>query len=108
MFGPIIIQWTDQLFAHRFSDGPPTDTTPKLGWTAVRWELRLWFRSVLAWMITLALLTGLMTYVGQESLPKLIQTWFQIAFFSIISWFVLGPMWSMVFFRRGKPAQLDA
>jgi hypothetical protein len=98
-FGAVVIRWADQRFAHRFAAGPPPVKPPAHGWPAVRYEFSLWFLCILAWVIAVALLFGLIAFVGNETTTQPLRRWFGIAFFSTVLWFVFGPLWRLVFFR---------
>ncbi len=102
-FGSVLVGWADQRFAHWFASGPPPVTPPKRGWPAVQYELVLWLRSIVAWIITVALLSALIAYVDNEAISRELYDWFRIAFGSVILWFVFGPIWSLLFFRRRAP-----
>jgi hypothetical protein len=99
-FGGILVAWADQRFAHRFAGGPAPAAVPDRGWSAVRYELGLWLRSVVAWCITLALLVALIAFVDDPVRTRGLEQWFRFAFGGVILWFVFGPAWSLVFFRR--------
>lgn len=99
-FGSVAVKWADQRFAHRFANGPPPVTAPTRGWPAVHYELALWLRCIVAWVITIALLIALIAYIDNEAITQELHQWFRIAFGSTIVWFVFGPIWSLVFFRR--------
>lgn len=99
-FGPVVVRWADRHFAHWFASGPPPVTAAARGWTAVRQELGLWLRSVVAWAITVALLIALIAYIDNDAVARELYGWFRIAFGSVILWFVFGPVWSLLFFRR--------
>lgn len=99
-FGAVMVRWADKRFAHRFASGPPPGLAPTRGWPAVRYELALWFRSIVAWAITLALLIALIAYIDNETATRELHTWFRIAFGSMLLWFIFGPLWRLVFFRR--------
>jgi hypothetical protein len=102
-FGGVMVCWADQRFAHRFAGGPPPITSPTRGWPSVRYEFALWLRCIVAWIITIALLIALIAYVDNEANTQQLHQWFRIAFGSVIVWFVLGPVWSLLFFRREIP-----
>lgn len=102
-FGSVVVRWADQRFAHRFAGGPPPATTPTSGWPAVQYELALWLRCIVAAVITVALLITLISYVDNEAITQELYDWFRIAFGSVIFWFVFGPAWSLLFFRRQAP-----
>lgn len=103
-FGGIMVAWADERFAHRFAGGPTPVPAPKYAWPAVRYELGLWFRSIVAWLITLVLIVGLIAFVNDEARTKALENWFRFAFGSVFLWFVFGPLWSLVFFKR-EPAR---
>lgn len=99
-FGGTLVEWADQRFAHRFASGRAPVPAPTRGWPAVRYEFALWLRSIVAWFITLLLLVGLIAWVDDVTDTRELYLWFRIAFGSVILWFVFGPAWSVVFFRR--------
>jgi hypothetical protein len=99
-FGGILVEWADQRFAHRFAGGPPPVANPTRGWPAVKYELALWLRCIVAAVITVALLIALIAYVDNDTQSKALDAWFGIAIGSVVMWFVFGPAWSLVFFRR--------
>jgi hypothetical protein len=99
-FGPLLVRWADRHFAYRFAGGPPPTGALLRGWAAVREELALWLRSMFAWAITIAFLVALIAYIGNEKATLELYEWFRIALGSIILWFVFGPVWRVIFFRR--------
>jgi len=99
-FGAVAVDWADQRFAHWFAGSPPPVIAPTRGWPAVQYELALWLRCVVAWVIALALLIALIAYVDGKADPQALYIWFRIAPGSVILWFVFGPAWSVLFFRR--------
>jgi hypothetical protein len=103
-FGPIAVGWADARFAHRFAGGSAPKKAPDRGWPAVRYELQLWFRSIVAWAITLVLLSALIAWINDATISAKLMDWYRIAFGSVVLWFVFGPLWSLVFFRREEKA----
>lgn len=99
-FGGILVAWADARFAHRFAGGVAPAPAPTRGWPAVRYELRLWLRSVIAWAITLALLSALVAFIDNREQTEALEPWFRFAGGGVILWFLFGPAWSLVFFRR--------
>jgi hypothetical protein len=99
-FGGVLVEWADQRFAHRFAGGPAPTAAPNRGWAAVRYEMKLWARSLVAWAITIVLLVGLIEFIEDPVRTRELESWFHIASGSIALWFVFGPLWSVVFFRR--------
>lgn len=99
-FGSLAVRWADARFAHRFAGGPVPVKAPTVGWPAVRFELGLWVRSIVAWAIALACLVGLIAFVNDEKQTEPLLAWFRIATGSVLLWFMFGPLWSLVFFKR--------
>jgi len=99
-FGPVLIEWADRHFACRFANGPSPRKTLARGWAAVREELVLWFRCIADWAITALLLGGLIAFIDDAAATRELQEWFRIAFASVGVWFLFGPVWRLVFFRR--------
>jgi len=99
-FGSVAVRWADQHFAFRFAAGPPPIKAPSHGWAAVRYEFALWFRSIVAWLIAVVLMIALIAYLDNDAVTEPLHQWFRIAFGSVILWFIFGPLWSLVFFRR--------
>jgi len=99
-FGSIAVSWADARFAHRFAAGPPPTRAPNRGWPAVRYEFALWVRCIVACIITVVLLAALIWYIGNEATTEALNEWFRIVFGAVILWFIFGPIWSLVFFRR--------
>ncbi len=99
-FGSIAVGWADSHFSHRFAAGPAPVKAPDRGWKAVRYDLQLWFRCIVAWVIALSLLSALIAYVGDGARTEPLHLWFRVAFGSILFWFIFGPAWSLLFFRR--------
>ncbi len=105
-FGGVVVSWADQRFAHRFANGPVPSKAPTRGWLALRYELFLWFRCLVAVAITLVLLIGLIVFVNNESATEALNEWFGIAIGSAIIWFFFGPVWALAFssWRRDSDA----
>lgn len=101
-FGALAVRWADRRFVHWIAGRWAPDEPPLLGWHAVRDELVLWLRSIVAWVITLALLSALIAWIDNADATAPLQQWFRFAFGSVVLWFVFGPVWSLVFFRRQR------
>lgn len=99
-FGSVLVAWADRRFAQWFANRPAPEMTAVGGWAEVREELGLWLRSIVAWVITLALLSALIAFLDNPSVTQPLHVWFQIALGSVFFWFLFGPVWSLVFFRR--------
>lgn len=106
-FGRLAVAWADRRFAHHFAGGPPPIAAPSRGWPAIEYELRLWLRSIVAWIIAMALLAGLIAYVNDEARTQALEEWYRIAFGSVAVWFAFGPVWALVFGWRkaGSPSR---
>jgi hypothetical protein len=100
-FGALAVRWADLRFAHWVHAGPPPPAAPA-GWSAVRLDLALWLRCIVAWAIALVLIAVLIAFVDDAAATQSLLDWYRIGFGSIVVWFVLGPVWSLVFFRRDK------
>lgn len=75
VFGKQMIRWADERFAHRFAGGPAPVPKPRYGVEHARYERKMWFKHLLAWMIGSALLAGLVLAVDDiERSRKLLQT----------------------------------
>jgi hypothetical protein len=96
-FGPLVVRWADAWFAYRFAGGPHPKGTASTGWPAVKDDLKLWLRCVLSWAITLLILGTLIAYIGNDAVTRPLLLWYRIAFGSVGIWFVLGPLWSLLF-----------
>lgn len=103
-FGSLAVRWADRRFVHWMAGRWAPDEPPLLGWHAVRDELALWLRSIGAWLITLVLLTALIAWIDDDVATAPLRDWFRFAFGSVVLWFVFGPVWSVVFFRRQRPS----
>jgi hypothetical protein len=100
-FGSVAVRWADAHFAYRFAGGPPPVTAPAHGWKAVRFELELWLRCIGACVIALGLITALIAWLGRSAATQPLEDWYRIALGCVFFWFLFGPAWSLVFFRRG-------
>jgi hypothetical protein len=96
-FGPVAVRWADAHFAHRFASGPAPPKAPGRGWAVVRYDLGLWLRCIVAWIIALVLISAMIAFLGSGELAEPLQIWYRIAFGGVFLWFVFGPLWSLVF-----------
>ncbi|ROZ75387.1 hypothetical protein [Ramlibacter sp. WS9] len=99
-FASVAVRWADAHFAYRFASGPVPTKAPTTGWSPVRLELGLWLRCIAAWIIAFALLEALIAYVGNDAITNPLQAWYKFGFGCVFFWFIFGPVWSLVFFRR--------
>jgi cellulose synthase/poly-beta-1,6-N-acetylglucosamine synthase-like glycosyltransferase len=100
-FGATAVAWADQHFAYWVAAGPRTIRAATQRWTAVLYELALWMRCIVAAGITIALLVALIALVDNAATTEALYEWFRIAVGSVIFWFIFGPVWTLLFFRRG-------
>jgi hypothetical protein len=99
-FGPMLVRWTDQRFAHRFAGGPPPSKSPSHGWNSVLYELKLWVRCLVAVFIIYLLLFAVAALVDQPSSTQALEIWYRIPLGMAFFWFIFGPLWQLVFFKR--------
>lgn len=104
-FGSMVIRWADERFAHYFASGPAPSRAPAHGWAAVRYELKLWGRCILAVALTYALLIGLVALVNEPERTAPLNVWFRIPLGTMFFWFLFGPLWSLVFFKRAPASE---
>lgn len=100
-FGSTVIQWADARFAYHFAAGPKPVPAPTRGWEAVRFELMLWLRCIVACVITVVLLEAMIAYVANDAVTDPLLAWHKHAFGCVVFWFLFGPVWSLVGSRRG-------
>lgn len=105
-FGGPMIRWADEMFVHRFAGGPAP--VQHYGWASVLHEMKLWGRCILAVAVIYGLLMGVIAFVNQPDRTAALDIWFRIPLGTIFFWFIFGPLWSLVFFRRAPvPASLQ-
>jgi hypothetical protein len=102
-FGSVVIEWADQWFAHWFAGAPKPGPAP-IGWQAVAYELKLWGRCLLAVVIIYILLTAVLAFVDRPQSTGALQLWYRIPLGTALFWFLFGPVWSLVFFKREPSA----
>jgi hypothetical protein len=69
-FGPQLITWADQRFAHRFAGGSAPTRPPKGGRAHAAYERAQWLRHLLAYVIAAAVLGLFTLLVGDTSRTK--------------------------------------
>lgn len=62
-----MIRRADERFAHRFAGGPPPKRPPKHGPEHARHQREGWYRHLLAFAISSALLLGMVWMVGDQT-----------------------------------------
>lgn len=100
-FGSVAIRWADAQFAFRFAGGP-APSPAAAGWAAVRFDLELWLRCIVAWIIAFALIELLVVWVGNTAVTQPLYAWHKHGFGCVVLWLVFGPIWSLLSVgRRG-------
>lgn len=94
-FGGMAVQWADAHFAHRFAGGPVPAKAPSVGWPAVRHDVHLWGRCIVACVITVLLIEALVQAVGHSDTTMPLLDWQKHAFGCVVFWFFFGPVWSL-------------
>lgn len=102
-FGPPMMAWADSWFAYKFADGSEPPKAPEFGWQTVWYELKYWFRCIAAVAIIYVLLSAVYGVIDDRARLEALEIWFKIPLFTIAVWFIFGPLWSLVFFKREKP-----
>jgi hypothetical protein len=102
-FGSTMIRWADQRFAYRYAGGPRPLSTPSHGWAAVMYEMKLWGLCILAICIIYILLIAIIGFLGAQGRTDSLNIWFRIPLGTAFFWFIFGPLWSLVFFKRAPP-----
>ncbi|NJO12327.1 MAG: hypothetical protein HC872_01340 [Gammaproteobacteria bacterium] len=103
-FGAVVIRWADRWFAHAVGLGPTPSKPAARGWPAVWFELKLWGLCIVAVCITYVLLIGMVSFADQPEKTQALQVWFRIPLGTMFFWFLFGPLWSLVFFKRAPAA----
>lgn len=105
-FGPRMIDWSDQRFAHRFAGGPPPTKPPASpSWARVSHEWREWGRMVVAGGIASALLLVMIWYVGDAARTQELWGWMYRMGLVTTVWLVGWPVWeSIKVATSGPPA----
>lgn len=102
-FGGMAVKWADAYFAHKFASGAAPATAPSRGWEAVRYDLNLWGRCIVASVITMTLVEALRQFVGTSEATEPLLAWHKHAFGCIVLWFFFGPVWSVATAWRRAP-----
>jgi hypothetical protein len=74
-FGHHLIRWADVRFAHRFAGGPPPVRIPKAGPVRIRHEWVVFGKTVVAWMISCALLVAGILWIGDAARTEALEGW---------------------------------
>jgi hypothetical protein len=74
-FGPSMIRWADQRFAHRFAGGPPPWRPPRGGRARARYEWREFGKALIAWAVSCGLLAAAIAIVGDAARTEELLGW---------------------------------
>lgn len=74
-FGPSVIRWADERFAHRFAGGPPPWRPPRGGAERARYEWRELGKAALAWAIASGLLAAAIAIAGDAERTEALLGW---------------------------------
>ena len=91
-FGPSLVRWADQRFAHRFAGGPPPWRPPRSGRARVPYEWREWAKYALAWAIACAVLLGLAAVAAPDADTGQLWGWMARLSVVLVIWFVGWPL----------------
>lgn len=106
-FGPSMVRWADQRFAHRFAQGPPPWRPPRGGWPRARYEWRDWGKAVLAVAISDALLGLGVLLVGDPDRTGELTAWIVRLGVVVAIWLIVGPVWATVSALLHRPGPRD-
>jgi hypothetical protein len=74
-FGPSMVRWTDQRFAHRFAGGPAPWRPPRGGRARARYEWREFGKAVVAWAVSCGLLLAAIAIVDDAERTEALLGW---------------------------------
>ena len=99
-FGSTVIGWADRRFAQKFGGAPRRIPLRLRGWADERRELGLWARCLLAVAVIYPLLFAIITLLDRPDQTQALEIWYRIPLGTAFFWFIFGPLWSLVFFKR--------
>jgi hypothetical protein len=74
-FGPSMVRWADQRFAHRFAGGPAPWRPPQGGRARARYEWREFGKALVAWTVSCGLLAAAIAVVGDADRTEELLGW---------------------------------
>jgi hypothetical protein len=101
-FGPSMIRWADERFAHRFAGGPAPWRQPRGGRARTRYEWREFGKAALAWAVSVTLLLGAIALVGDADRTEALQGWIARATLVLAIW-SLWPITHTLWPARPQP-----
>jgi hypothetical protein len=100
VFGPSMIDWADQRFAYKFSNGPSPWKPPESGWEYTRYEWFMWFKGVLACLIAFSLIALAIFLVDNPERTNALWAWFPLLVSTMGLWLILWPLWFSLFPKK--------
>ncbi|MDS0138414.1 MULTISPECIES: hypothetical protein [unclassified Amycolatopsis] len=98
VFGPSMVRWADERFAHRFAGGPPPPK--RQGRERARHEWREWGKCLLACGLAAAALLAAIFAIGEPERVAPLWGWLpRLGTVSTI-WLFAGPVWEELFGKR--------
>jgi hypothetical protein len=101
-FGPSMVRWADERFAHRFAGAPKPSRPPKGGRARTRYEWREFGKAALAWAVSVALLLGAIALVGDSDRTEALQGWLAQVTLVLAIW-SLWPITHTLWPARAEP-----
>jgi hypothetical protein len=99
VFGPSMVRWADERFAHRFAHGPPPPPK-RQGRERARHEWREWGKCLLACGLAAVALLVAIFAIGEPARVAPLWGWFpRLGTVSAI-WLFAGPVWEELFGKR--------
>ncbi|MGW3997095.1 hypothetical protein ACWEF6_26720 [Amycolatopsis sp. NPDC004772] len=99
VFGPSMVRWADERFAHRFAGGPPPPPK-RQGRARARHEWREWGKCLLACGLAAAALLAAIFAIGEPERVAPLWGWLpRLGTVSAI-WLFAGPVWEELFGKR--------
>jgi hypothetical protein len=98
VFGPGMVRWADERFAHRFAGGPPPPK--RQGSEKARHEWREWVKCLLACGLAAVVLLAAIFAIGEPDRVAPLWGWFPRLGTVSVLWLVTGPLWEALFGKR--------
>ncbi|NBH03171.1 hypothetical protein [Amycolatopsis sp. SID8362] len=99
VFGPGLVRWADERFAHRFAGGPPPPPKRR-GREKLRHEWREFSKCVLACGLAAVALLAAILAIGRPDQVAPLWSWFPRLGTVTVIWLVTGPLWEGLFGKR--------
>lgn len=98
LFGPDMIRWADERFAHRFAGGPEPYKVPKHGPVRLRHEWRLFAKAVGASVIAAGIGGILIAVTDAGKRDEAVTVTLPRIGIVLVIWFLVGPVWELFSF----------